>query len=241
MTDHLKNDDEWCVNGKSYRLGDFIRYNLKSALLFPGTIACEYVQQSGEPVRDDILVSWRHDQWNHQAGESWKAAKINWQVLDNIVQKRLHHINELDCALSVRIGDLIQEQQDKPRDYVKFIKDKSLNKSCDTITIVCGIHAGDDGYNTRPSAQYVKKIQNKFKRNSIKCDLQSNDPDTDFLTLVKSKHLIPDSRGFGFIAGCLNKNNVLWDFVDLDNEWWINTEHSCKNQLLNGLNYNTQC
>jgi len=238
---NLKCSDSWCVDGKSYRLADFIRYNVKTALLFPGSIAHDYVLHSGEPIREDLLISWKDDEWDHTAGETWKESKINWHVLNQIISSRLSVIDDIGCVLSLRIGDIIFQEMKKRRNYVDFFRNHEMLKKHNNVTIVCGIHAGRDGYNIEQSKKYINREVNRFSRAGIQCDVRSSDPDTDFLTLVKASCLVPDSRGFGLLAGCLNNNTVIWDLIDFDNTWWLNTDHARKEEFLKKINHSKKC
>ena len=197
--------------GKMYRLGDMItikegsnsRYNKKIGFdyhlnNYPNSIATEYMLKTK------------------------KTGDYN-QLL-NIINKRKPKIKLNNYAVvHLRIGDVIDSSDKslnemlrtytlykngntnyvKPLSYYNRIINTIKKYKIKNIILIGGFHTNQ---NHQKSYEYVKTIQNHFKRNGFACYTRiNNNPDDDFLIMCYSKYFVPSGGGFlNFIKNIVN-------------------------------------
>jgi hypothetical protein len=214
----IGNEDCMSYTGcEGYRLGDMVYYlNERDAESgeayhkkhFPTSIACEYMNQTKDINRIDILT--------------------------NIVKKRSESVTGDPVVFNIRIGDVIDNSiasvADILTDYtiqkgngisslnysppLRYFRDKFAalrSMGIKEVTIVAGSHT--EGLKPK-SCKYIFAVKKYFEQNgfTVKTKLGQH-PDIDFLAMCNAKVFIPSTNGgYSALAAAVCKslgNNVL--------------------------------
>ena len=185
-----------------YRLGDMIRYShvlgwkRKASFLPEECIGHQY-------VRD----------------KDTSTDTIDWDLLRKLT---ISTEPQLDLVYHLRLGDRLNTIT--PEQYVQVLINNDLPNVYETCNITYGVHQKPLPHYTSESVKrieklhtdsdnYVEKIKEVIARKtgmSVNV-LPPGTTDTDFKILCNAKCIIPGIGGYGYLAGCVNKNKVLWD------------------------------
>ena len=197
----INNKKEW----DHYRLGDIIggwgnhgEYYQNVPTVYPNSIGAEYVKQNINK----------------------RAYQLN--ILNNIIKKKNidYDIKELDFVLHLRLGDSLTEY-DKNNDTFMYngnypTKLETINKNIDIfkdnkVHIFYGNHhvlAKHAPRLVNLSEIYLKKLRKLFDKHNIKyIEVNSGNPDLDFLNMCNSKIFVKSGGGYSnLITNIRNKN-----------------------------------
>jgi len=185
-----------------YRLGDMIRFShaqlwkKKASFLPEECIGHQY-------VRD----------------KDTSTATIDWDLLRKLT---ITTEPQLDLVYHLRLGDRLN--MITPEQYVQVLVNNDLPNVYNTCNLMYNVHQ-------KPIPHYTPKAIERIKNLHMDSDnyverltklitqktgmsvnvLSPNTTDTDFKILCNAKCMIPGIGGYGYLAGCINKNKVLWD------------------------------
>jgi hypothetical protein len=185
-----------------YRLGDMVRYShnpewrKKAKVLPEECIGHQYMNDK------DTTIS-----------------TIDWDLLRKLT---ISTEPQLDLVYHLRLGDRLN--MITPEQYVQVLLNNDLPNVYDTCNLMYGVHQKPL---LRYSSSAVKRIET-LHMDSDNCVekikeliaqktgmsvnvLPLGTTDTDFKILCNARCLIPGIGGYGYLAGCINKNKVLWD------------------------------
>ena len=144
---------------------------------------------------------------------------IDWDLLRKLT---ISTEPQLDLVYHLRLGDRLNTIT--PEQYVQVLINNDLPNVYDTCNITYGVHQKPLPHYTSESVKrieqlhtdsdnYVEKIKEVIARKTgMNVNvLPPGTTDTDFKILCNAKCIIPGIGGYGYLAGCVNKNKVLWD------------------------------
>jgi hypothetical protein len=201
-----------------YRLGDMVRYShtpgwkRKANVLPEECIGHQYVRDNNTSV-----------------------STIDWDLLRKLT---ICTEPQLDLVYHLRLGDRLN--MITPEQYVQVLLNNNLPNVYNTCNLMYGVHQ-------KPLLRHSSKVSKKIENLHTDSDnyvekimelipqktgmdvnvLPLGTTDTDFKILCNAKCLIPGIGGYGYLAGCINKNKVLWDicrdmFNRLETPWsWV--------------------
>lgn len=196
----INNNKEW----DHYRLGDIIKgphlfqkdeYYKHIPKLYPNSIGTEYIKQNKNKNKNTD----------------------NIDILNNIIKKKNieYDIKELDFALHLRLGDSLKGYDKKTGTFTYNgnypTKLETIDKNIDIfknnkVHIFYGNHASWAKLNF--SEIYLKKLRKLFDKHNIKyIEVNSGNPDLDFLNMCNAKIFVKSGGGYSnLITNIRNKN-----------------------------------
>lgn len=214
----LINNTEYFINNnikwKGYRLGDIVKYwdvpenyinSIKNK--YPGSIGDLYLKLN-------------------------KTKKINLKLLYQLIDEKSKHIkkpSKNDFVLHLRVGDSIKDYKNGNflYNYTPFtnmcyatklenIKKNITHMKKKHVVLVYGNHKPNDVERTKINKLYLKNVKRILRNNNIIfTELNSKNPDTDFLYMCNSKYFGQSGGGYSkLIADYIkHKGNSVYNFV----------------------------
>jgi len=204
-----------------YRLGDMVRYShipewqKKSKALPEDYIGPQYIRDKDKSI-----------------------TTIDWDLLRKLTTSTEP---QLDLVYHLRLGDRLNIIT--PEQYVQVLINNDLPNIYDTCNLMYGVHQKPIPHYTSKaikriknlhtvSDNYVESLTKLITQKTGMCVnvLPLGTTDTDFKILCNAKCLIPGIGGYGYLAGCVNKNKVVWDicrdmFHQQEKPWaWIRSK-----------------
>jgi len=224
---HLReiNTNGWCLNTNEkvpivYNLADIIKQNFCAWMdTWPeDSIARLYSERTTTPERGE-------GEWN-----------IDFECLRNIVAEKTKNDKPRDDVLSihVRLGDLM-----RPGVFADLIPrvnvyENQIKQAAEKHGIVkCDIYYGNHRqlFETE-SQQYIQQLKTIISKLGLEHELVSNSVDEDFCALATSKHYLPSIRGFSWLTGVINPNNVIWGIFTMSGmSWNINRKNGYTDEI----------
>jgi len=88
----------------------------------------------------------------------------------------------------------------------------------------------------KKSINYLELFKSKIEELNLTCELVSKSADEDFISLATAKCYIAGYRGFGWLAACINPNEVIWDIQDPPAFPWLDNK-DFKEGLIEGYKF----
>ena len=195
MKKRPKNTDD-CL----YNLVDIIKFNHCACMDVwkEDSIARMYYEQSSSPKKN-FNSSW------------W----VDFDCLHKIVQEKTKNNEQPSgdvLTIHVRLGDLLVPSLihtvPDVNQYENLIKRAVVEHGIVKCDIYYGNHVGKF---ENESQQYIHKLIKIIKKLGLEHEFISKSVDEDFCSLATSKHYLPSIRGFSWLTGTINPNNVIWD------------------------------
>lgn len=192
-----------------YNLGDIIKYNF-----------CAWMDTWPE----DSLARMYHDLTSAPKNTHGKKWSIDFECLRNIVAEKTKNDKPRDDVLSIhlRLGDVL-----RPGVFAHLIPkvdvyENKIKQAAEKHGIVkCDIYYGNHRQLFEAeSQQYIQQLKNIITKLGLEHELVSNSADEDFCALATSKHYLPSIRGFSWLTGVVNPNNVIWDIFTMSKMRW---------------------
>jgi len=186
------------INDCIYNLADMIRYNY---------CACRDVW------KEDSIARMYLDQTSYRTGRhNWK---VDFDCLHKIVQEKTKNNEQPSgdvLTIHVRLGDLLLPSLIHTVPDVKQYENLIKRAVVEHGIVKCDIYYGNHvGKFENESQQYIHKLIKIIKKLGLEHEFISKSVDEDFCSLATSKHYLPSIRGFSWLAGTINPNNVIWD------------------------------
>lgn len=193
------------TNFNEYRLGD--AYNGDAGKVNESYIYNHHINNYPKSLATEYLKS--------------TDKKNNIKIMTNIVKNRLNNTPVYECILHLRIGDVLEELQQKEilaewnnniindskgnfynkieylrnKKYFNSKIDKLKKLDVNKVHIIAGAHVKYKEY--KNSSMYIDLVKKLFEDNNIKCILLfKNNPDYDILLSVNAHYFINTGGGF---------------------------------------------
>jgi len=206
------------INDCIYNLADIIRFNYCACMDFwkEDSIAKMYHKQALVPKRN----------YSNPRGNKVEGL-VDFDCLHKIVQEKTKNNEQASddvLSIHVRLSDLLQSA------FINTIPDVNQYENLIKRAVVehgivkCDIYYGNHvGKAEDESQQYIHKLIKIIKKLGLEHEFISRSVDEDFCSLATSKHYLPSIRGFSWLAGTINPNNVIWDInKDKEFSWNVN-------------------
>lgn len=204
-----------------YNISDIVRFKKDYGLKYKSSIAYQYLTEQGPPYY----------------GKAYDSCKIDFECLKSIVEKTCAQSADDDTfVIHVRAFDVI-ELCPNPDCFIKIIKKYSLHTRFKNCLLFYGNHKKDlSDSKIKESINYLELLKNKIEKLNLTCELVSKSADEDFISLATAKCYIAGYRGFGWLAACINPNEVIWDIQDPPAfPWLVNKDF--KEGLIEGYKF----
>jgi len=172
----------------------------------------------------DSLARLYHDSASAPTPEESKDWWVDFDCLYSIVQEKVKNVKPANDVLSlhVRLGDVMDPSwslKTVPRVdmYKKLIKKVAKENNITKCDIYYGNHRK---LFEEESQRYIEHLINIITELGLKHEYISREVDEDFCALATCKHYIPSMRGFSWLTGSINPNNVIWDIFTHKNFPW---------------------
>lgn len=187
--------------------------------------------------------------------------KIYYEILRSIIETESKSIKKSqndELVIHYRGGDSLGRvtgpKDEYPgirlrtREIINVLTKLELIEKYPSVNIVTGFHTkrddvsligGDACYQeTLKELDTLVDMINKLGTNNVKLYI-NRPPEEDFMYLATAKNVLLGHRGFSWLAGCLNYNNVYWDVCTADGWKWgakakSQLDHGYRRQLNKG-------
>ena len=189
-----------------YNLSDIVRFKKDYGLKYKDSIAYQYLTEQGPPYYR----------------ETYNSCKIDFECLKSIVEKTCtQRVDDYTFVIHVRAFDVI-ELSPNPDCFIKIIKKYSLHTRFRNCLLFYGNHKKElSDSRIKKWIDNLEVLKKKIEELSLTCELVSKSADEDFISLATAKCYIAGYRGFGWLAACINPNEVIWDIQDPPTFPWL--------------------